>query len=131
MSVNTVPFQQSATILNSIVQQATGRSAVISTEPDFISVAQTALSLPNDVIINAISGVLARSIFINRPYTAKLKGLQKDMPTWGAYMRKLGVIEDDWDDNAQLAHVSAPGWHILLQAFQFRSEEHTSELQSL
>ena len=67
MSVNSVPFQQSATILNSIVHQATGQSSVISTEPDFISVAQTALSLPNDVIINAISGVLARSIFINRP----------------------------------------------------------------
>lgn len=99
MSVNSVPFQQSATILNSIVQQATGQSSVISTEPDFISVAQTALSLPNDVIINAISGVLARSIFINRPYTAKMKGLQKNMPTWGAYMRKLGVIEDDWDEN--------------------------------
>ena len=99
MSVNTVTFQQSATVLNSIVHQQTGQSAVISTEADFISVAQIALSLPKDSVINAISGVLARSIFINRPYTAKMKGLQKDMPTWGAYMRKLGVIEDDWDEN--------------------------------
>lgn len=99
MSVNTVNFQQSATVLNSIVSQATGRSSVISTEGDFVSVAQVALSLPKDSVINAISGVLARTIFVNRPYTAKMKGLQKDMPTWGAYMRKLGVIEDDWDDN--------------------------------
>ena len=99
MGVNTVNFQQSATVLNSIVHQATGQSAVISTEADFISVAQTVLSLPMDSVINAISGVLARSIFINRPYSAKMKGLQKDMPTWGAYMRKLGVIEDDWDEN--------------------------------
>lgn len=99
MGVNTVNFQQSATVLNSLVSQATGQSSVISTEADFISVAQLALSIPNDSIINALSGVLARSIFINRPYTAKMKGLKKDMPTWGAYMRKIGVIEDGWDDN--------------------------------
>lgn len=99
MGVNTVNFQQSATVLNSIVKQATGRESVIATEGDFVSVAQVALSLPKDSVINAISGVLAKTIFINRPYSAKLKGLQKDMPTWGAYMRKLGVIEDDWDDN--------------------------------
>ena len=45
MSVNTLTFEQCSTVLNSLVQQATGRSSVISTEADFISVAQTALSV--------------------------------------------------------------------------------------
>ena len=45
---NPVTFQQSSTILNSIVQQATGRSQLIATEADFISAAQTALSMGMD-----------------------------------------------------------------------------------
>lgn len=99
MGVNTVTFQQSATILNSLVSQATGKSSVISTEGDFVSVAQLALSLPADAVLNAISSVLAKTIFVNRPYSAKMKGLEKSLPVWGAYMRKLSVVDDDWDDN--------------------------------
>ena len=99
MSVNTVTFQQSAAVLNSLVQQATGRSSVISTEADFISVAQTALSLGKDAIFNALSNVLARTIFSIRPYSASMKGLEKSLPQWGAYMRKINIVESDWKDN--------------------------------
>lgn len=99
MSVNTVTFQQSAAVLNSLVQQATGRSAVIATEADFISVAQTALNLGKDVIFNALSNVLARTIFAIRPYSASMKGLEKSLPQWGAYMRKINIVESDWKDN--------------------------------
>ena len=67
MSVNNVTFQQSAAVLNSLVQQATGRSSVIATEADFISVAQTALNLGKDAIFNALTNVLARTIFSIRP----------------------------------------------------------------
>lgn len=96
---NPSTFQQSATILNAIVQQATGRAALASTTPDFISVAQTALSLGKDVIFNALSNVLARTIFSVRPYSASMLGLEKDLPTWGNYMRKLNIVASDWGDN--------------------------------
>lgn len=99
MSVNTVTFQQSAAVLNSLVQQATGRSSVIATEADFISVAQTALNLGKDAIFNALSNVLARTIFAIRPYSASMKGLEKSLPQWGAYMRKINIVESDWKDN--------------------------------
>ena len=100
MSVNNVTFQQSAAVLNSLVQQATGRSSVISTEADFISVAQTALTnLSRDAIFNALSSVLARTIFSIRPYSASMKGLEKSLPQWGAYMRKINIVESDWKDN--------------------------------
>ena len=99
MGVNTVTFQQSATVLNSIVQQATGRTALTTTEADFISVAQTALSLGKDAIYNALSNVLARTIFSVRPYSASMAGLEKDLPTWGQYMRKLNIVASDWSDN--------------------------------
>ena len=99
MSVNNLTFEQSSTVLNSLVQQATGRSSVISTEADFISVAQTALSLGSDVIFNALSNVLARTIFAIRPYSASMTGLEKSLPQWGAYMRKFNIVASDWNDD--------------------------------
>lgn len=99
MSVNTLTFEQCSTVLNSLVQQATGRASVISTEADFISVAQTALSLGKDVIMNELSNVLARTIFSIRPYSASMGGLEKSLPQWGAYMRKFNIVASDWKDD--------------------------------
>ena len=99
MSVNTMTFEQCSTVLNSLVQQATGRASVISTEADFISVAQTALSLGKDVIMNELSNVLARTIFSIRPYSASMGGLEKTLPQWGAYMRKFNIVASDWKDD--------------------------------
>ena len=99
MSVNTMTFQQSSAVLNSLVRQATGRTSVINTEADFISVAQTAMSLGRDVIFNTLSNVLAKTIFAIRPYSASMKGLQKDLQQWGAYMRKFNIIASDWKDD--------------------------------
>ena len=99
MSVNTLTFEQCSTVLNSLVQQATGRQSVISTEADFISVAQTALALGRDVIYNALSNVLSRTIFSIRPYSASMKGLEKSLPQWGSYMRKFNIVASDWKDD--------------------------------
>ena len=99
MSVNTLTFEQCSTVLNSLVQQATGRASVINTEADFISVAQTALTLGKDVIMNTLSNVLARTIFAVRPYSASMKGLEKSLPQWGAYMRKFNIVASDWKDD--------------------------------
>lgn len=99
MSVNTLTFQQSSAVLNDLVKQATGRSSVINTEADFISVAQTALTLGKDVIFNTLSNVLAKTIFAIRPYSASMRGLEKDLPQWGAYMRKFNIVASDWKDD--------------------------------
>ena len=99
MSVNTLTFEQCSTVLNSLVQQATGRQSVISTEADFISVAQTALSLGTDVIMNSLSNVLAKTIVAVRPYSASMQGLEKSLPQWGAYMRKFNIVASDWKDD--------------------------------
>lgn len=96
---NPVTFQQSSTILNSIVQQATGRSQLIATEADFISAAQTALSMGMDKVFNALSQVFSRTIFSVRPYSASMKGLEKNLDQWGAAMRKINIVESDWKDN--------------------------------
>lgn len=100
MSVNTMTFQQIATVLNSIVHQATGQQVITPTNTaEFVSVANTALALGNDVVMNAITNVLSRTIFAIRPYSAKFVGLEKDLPRWGAYMRKLSIADSDWADD--------------------------------
>lgn len=88
----------SATILNEIVNQATGNKSIsaISTA-NFTSVATTALGLGIDPLLNAISQVLSRTIFSIRPYSRKFKGLYQDNMRFGNHVRKLNIADSDWD----------------------------------
>ena len=100
MSVNTLTFEQCSTILSSIVQQATGQANLTATSTgEFVSLGTVALSAGNDAVMNAIGNVLARTIFSIRPYSAKFTGLEKSLPRWGAYMRKLSIANTDWADD--------------------------------
>ena len=100
MSVNSLNFEQVATVLTSIVQQATNQTVLTPTDTgSFVSVAQTALRADRDAVMNAISNVLARTIFSIRPYSAKMTGLEMDTFRWGAMMRKLSIADSDWNDD--------------------------------
>ena len=100
MAVNSLTFEQISTVLNSLYQQATGRTALTAqTTGDFVSVAQATISAGNDAVMNAISNVLSRTIFSIRPYNAKFVGLEKSLDRWGAYMRKLSIADSDWADD--------------------------------
>ena len=100
MSVNTLNFEQVATVLTSIVQQATGQAVLTPTDTgSFTSVAQIALRADRDSVLQAISNVLSRTIFSIRPYSAKMTGLMMDTFRWGAMMRKLSIADSAWDDD--------------------------------
>lgn len=100
MSVNTLNFEQVSTVLTSIVKQATGQTVLAPTDTgSFTSVAQMALRADRDSVMNAISNVLARTIFSIRPYSAKMTGLMFDTFRWGAMMRKLSIADSDWADD--------------------------------
>ena len=90
-NVNTaMGFTQAATVLNSIVAQATGKSSIAATTTaGFISQAQTALLTGTDVLMNAISQVLSKTIFSIRPYNARFTGLMRDAVQWGNHVRKI------------------------------------------
>lgn len=94
MSVNDMTVYQASTLLNAVVQQATGQSTLASTGPqDFVSVATTLLKTGYDPVINAISQVWGRTIFANRPYNAKLAGLEMDLSRWGNAIRKISIAD--------------------------------------
>lgn len=99
-NINNMTFQQASTLLNSVVQQATGQTALTPTNTsEFVSVAQTALKTGYDPVLNAISQVLSRTIFSIRPYYRKFAGLKADEIRWGNHVRKLQSIDKDWSDD--------------------------------
>lgn len=88
----------SAAILNDIVSQATGKTAITPVNTvDFVSVANTALGLSTDQLLGSISQILSRTIFSIRPYSRKFKGLYMDTLRFGNHTRKLSIVDSDWD----------------------------------
>lgn len=96
--IPTVSNFNSAAVLNTIVNQATGKSHLgnIGTE-NFISVANTTLNISADNLLSSISQVLSKTIFSIRPYEAKFKGLMKDKQRFGNHVRKLNISDKDWE----------------------------------
>ena len=94
----TVSNFNSCVILNSIVNQATGKNPLtITSTENFTSVATTALSVSTDNLLDAISQTLSRTIFSIRPYEAKFKGLMRDEIRFGNHVRKLNIGDKDWE----------------------------------
>lgn len=97
-------FQQASAVLNSIYQQETGRTILTATEPNFISVANTVLSLGRDKVYNALMGVIGRTVFSIRPYSAHLKGMEMSLEKWGEYSRKISIVDSSMHDNQAYAY---------------------------
>ena len=100
MPTNTMTFNQVATILQSIQEQATGQSALAATNTsDFVSVANTVLQTGMDPVMNAINQVLTRTIFSVRPYSRKFGLVEVPESAYGNHVRKLSIadkaIQDD------------------------------------
>lgn len=103
MAANTLDFNQISTLLNSIVSQATGKNLFSPTNTsEFVTVAQTGLKTGYDNLIQAVSQVLSRTIFSNRPYTRKFKGLEADAIRYGNHVRKLQIADKDAENDDRL-----------------------------
>lgn len=104
MAVNSLTFNQLATVLNSIVSQATGKTAITPTNTgEFTSVANVALSTGYDPLMTAISQVLSRTIFSIRPYTRKFGGLEVSEQQFGNVTRKLNIADKDFENDDRFA----------------------------
>lgn len=104
-NVNDMVVHQASTILNLLVQQATGQvSDRVSTPGEFVSVAQTALKTGYDPILNAMSQMWGRTIFSIRPYTRKFKGMEMSLDRWGNACRKISVAEQPVNDDERFTY---------------------------
>lgn len=99
--MNDMTISQAATILGSAVEQATGQKVItdITTPEQFVSVAQTALKIGYDPIINALSQIWSRSIYAVRDYSSPLTSLEMDLPRYGNALRKISPIAAKMQDD--------------------------------
>lgn len=87
----------SAAVLNAIVKNATGNTALTGVDAtNFISVANTAKSIPVDPLLSALTTTLAKTIFSIRPYSRKFKGIFHDNLKFGNHVRKINIADSDW-----------------------------------
>lgn len=101
MAVNDMTIEQVSTVLNAIVEQATGKQPTIQVTDtsSFVTVAQTALKTGYDNVLDAISQVLSRTIFSVRPYNRKFRGLEVSEQKWGNHVRKLQLVDNTFEDD--------------------------------
>lgn len=100
---NSLTQNQLYTVLNSIAAQATGNAGLTATDTSsFVTVADVTLKSGYDNVISAISQVLSRTIFSNRPYTRKFRSLETDRITFGNHVRKLAIADKDWESDERL-----------------------------
>lgn len=101
MAVNDMTIEQVSTVLNAIVEQATGKQPTIQVTDtsSFVTVAQTALKTGYDNVLNAISQVLSRTIFSVRPYNRKFRGLEVSEQKWGNHVRKLQLVDNTFEND--------------------------------
>lgn len=91
---STMTFNQAATLLNAIQQQATGQAALTATDlSEFVSAATTTLQTGYDPVMRAISQVLSRTIFSIRPYRRRFGLAEVSDTAYGNHVRKLTPID--------------------------------------
>lgn len=97
---NELTYNQISTVLNGIMEQATGVKTVAPVNTnEFVTVGQLALKMGYDPLLNAISQVLTRTIFSIRPYTAKFRGVEVSKQRFGAMTRKLQMLDSEFEDD--------------------------------
>ena len=92
---NNLTIDDVSVLANAVLADAQGITDG-STQIDsgnFVAVAQTALKQGYDPLNTAISQVLSRTIFAERPYSAKFSGLVRDAEQWGNHVRKLTPLD--------------------------------------
>ena len=100
MPANELSINQVSTILNAVVKQATGNTALETVDGNnFATGAQLPLKIGYDPVINAISQVLSSTIFSVRPYSRKFKGINVSSQKFGNITRKLNIADSDWTDD--------------------------------
>lgn len=98
-------INQASTVLNSLVEQATGvKNITASTPGDFVSVATIALQNGYAPILNAMSQMWGRTIFSIRPYTRKFKGMEMSLDRWGNACRKISIAEKPVKDDERFTY---------------------------
>lgn len=100
---NTLTIDDISVLANTILAEAQGitdGSTTVDAE-NFVAVAQHTLRTGYDPLMTAISQVLSKTIYAERPYSAKFSGLVMDSLQWGNHVRKLNPIDKPLEHDNQ------------------------------
>lgn len=98
--MNEMDFTQVSAILTEVAAQAQGTKQIAPVDTaSFIAMATTTLNTGYDKVINAISQVLSRTIFSQRPYNRKLRGMKADAIRFGNHVRKITILDGDLEND--------------------------------
>lgn len=86
---NSLTPRDAHALMEQIVKQATGQEIAVVDTSTFASVGETLLRTGTENTLNAISTVLARTIFSVRPYKSRFRSLEVSPERWGAQIRKI------------------------------------------
>lgn len=101
MASNNLTVEQSYAFMNSLFNQATGKTSLVSvSSKDFVTVGQAVLKTGYEQTLNAIGVVLDKTIFSVRPYNAKFKGMMVDNIRFGGITRKINYIDSEAEADA-------------------------------
>lgn len=100
MAVNSMTFQQSATLLNDVLEQITGKKSLAAVdESEFVSVATTLLQTGYDQLNTAVQEVIGRSIWVSRAYDPIYPSIMMDEEKWGGITRKVTTLDGEFIDD--------------------------------
>lgn len=121
---NAPEVTQGATLLNAVVKQATGQSAIgnLTNLSTFVSTATTLLALGKDPVLNALTQVMETTVFAERPYDQPLASLAIPGDRWGNIIRKLSPVADEMEDD------SAWIWPVAYDASQNPADGYHEEV---
>lgn len=95
---NTLQVQDVYQLINDIAYQATGRTDLKAVDTStFTTVGETLLRTGVENTLNAISTVISETIFSIRPYKGKLDTLRVTQQRWGAQVRKITYLTQDYE----------------------------------
>lgn len=98
---NTLTFNQIGTLIQTIAEQATGRTSITPTNSqEFVAVANTALLAGKENVMNAMSQLLSRTIYARRDeYRGALDILVTDEQGYGNHVRKISAMDTDFEED--------------------------------
>lgn len=98
---NTLTFNQIGTLIQTIAEQATGRTSITPTNTqEFVAVANTALLAGKENVMNAMSQLLSRTIYARRDeYRGALDILVMDEQGYGNHVRKISAMDTDFEED--------------------------------
>lgn len=102
MASNNLTVEQSYAFMNSLFNQATGKTSSLTSvnTKDFVTVGQAILKTGFEQTLNAIGVVLDRTIFSVRPYRAKFRGMMVDEVRFGGITRKINYMDSEAEVDA-------------------------------